>query len=340
MKSSPNPSSSSPRHLRVRWSGDRKWKVDRLCPGQVVAHGLQLPSVEKSTTRAGSSALSCCGASSNHTRRVPWLLLAQNSKDAVYVRRGFTLLEMLVVVSIIGFLAAISLPAISGMTRANSMNTALQQLQTDCGLARQLALTRRTTVYMVFVPQYSVAYGQPINELSTFNNLLSHQYSAYALVSLRSVGDQPGRAYPQYLTEWKPLPEGIFVASFKFSSPGVTQVLTTNTLTGATNVFNILPFPYMSNNLPYPAADSITSVGPYEPPLPYVAFSPLGQLVTTNNFDEYIPLARGKVQYVPGNSPGPALALETPVGNSTNNCNIIHLDWLTARATIERNALK
>jgi hypothetical protein len=70
--------------------------------------------------------------------------------------------------------------------------------------------------------------------------------------------------------------------------------------------------------------------------LPYIGFSPLGQL-TTNN-DEYIPLCRGRV--IPPVGVRAAFPTETPATNSVNNCNLIHLDWLTARAKIERNQLR
>ncbi len=242
---------------------------------------------------------------------------------------------MLVVVTIIGFLAALALPHLPGMTRANSMTTAVQQMLGDCALARQLAMSHRSTVYMVFVPPLPVAGGVPANEASSYNNLLAHQYGAYALVSLRSVGDQPGQAHPQYLTEWKPLPDGVFVAPWKFASPQPVLVTSTNTLSGLTNAFQIYPFAQIL--IPFPATDAVTAAGAaFTPALPCIGFSPLGQLAT--NGDEFIPLDRGRVLY-PVGAAGPVAAtpIEAPAGNAVNNCNVIHLDWLTARAKVERN---
>ena len=249
------------------------------------------------------------------------------------LRRAFTVLEMMVVITIIGFLAAVALPHLPGMTRANSMTTAVQQLLGDCALARQLAMSHRSTVYMVFMPPYSAAASRPLNETNSYNSLLAHQYGAYALVSLRSVGDQPGLPHPQYLTEWKALPDGVFIAPWKFASISPVMATATNTLTGQTNAFQIYPFPQVQ--IPFPAIDAVTASGAV-PALPCIGFSPLGQLTT--NGDEYIPLDRGRVQYPVGAAALIAgTPIETPSGNATNNCNIIHLDWLTARAKIERN---
>ena len=174
-----------------------------------------------------------------------WAARCHHAKFTIQnLRRAFTVLEMLVVITIIGFLAALALPHLPGMTRANSMTTAVQQLLADCALARQLAMSHRSTVYMVFVPPYSGGPpAVPSTRRTATTTLLAHQYGAYALVSLRSVGDQPGRPHPQYLTEWKPLPDGVFIAPWKFASSTPVVATSTNTLTGVTNVFQIYPFP-------------------------------------------------------------------------------------------------
>ena len=64
---------------------------------------------------------------------------------------AFTLLELLTVIAIIGILAAITVPNLHTF-KPNTMAAASSQLLADVGRARQLAISHRTTVYMVFVP--------------------------------------------------------------------------------------------------------------------------------------------------------------------------------------------
>src|SRR5687767_650318 len=65
---------------------------------------------------------------------------------------AFPLIELLVVFAIIGVLAAIIGPSITGMRKGDAMLAGTRQMADAVSRARQLAISQRTTVYMVFVP--------------------------------------------------------------------------------------------------------------------------------------------------------------------------------------------
>jgi hypothetical protein len=178
--------------------------------------------------------------------------------------------------------------------------------------------------------------------------------NGYMMVSMRDVGDQPGRTFAKDLMRVKTLPAGAFISPLKF--------------------YDALPYPFTptyplnrpdlpiyrflrTNAIPFPTSDVMTNDSfmlQYQKSprginfvtVAYIAFNYLGQLTagdgTVLPYDENIPLAYGSLATTrnPTNKMpdrGPISVIETPAGNDTNiSYNIIHIDRITGRARLER----
>ena len=250
---------------------------------------------------------------------------------------GITLMELIVVISIIGILAAIALPSVTGMRQSNLMGSANRQLLDDLALARQQAIKNRTEVRVVFAPPITTMVPFQPQSVPQFapddlDPLILGQYVSYRLFATRTVGDQPGRHYARYLTPWKDLPDGVFIAADKFQdNPQVTQyrVDLPNNRVEMIRTFPYAAFPYPTNGSPIIAT------------LPYITFDYQGRLSSRDAFNGrgIIPLARGGILHARANDKNTwagADAQERPPGNSVNNYNFIVIDAITGRARVER----
>jgi prepilin-type N-terminal cleavage/methylation domain-containing protein len=285
-------------------------------------------------------------------------------------RHAFTLLELLVVIAILGLLAGLTVPVLRNFSKSDATISGSRQLVDGLARARQMAMSQRTTVYMVFIPTNfwvdttgtfpnnsanSWWKNLPDNLKTTVTNLADKQLSGFNFVAKGAMGDQPGQHAWHYLDRWQGLPEGTYISWQKFTNPPPTKPVNEPSYVITDPIYpskfyQIFAF-NTATNIPFPSEKGTNSYTA-RIVLPYVAFNYLGQLTfdgqTMADRDEHIPLSQGSV--LPLTAPGTkALQLlgppavfgtpdvkEDPPGNSTNiSYNIIHIDRLTGRAVLE-----
>ncbi len=115
---------------------------------------------------------------------------------------GFTLVELLIVISIMAIMFAIAVPRFEDIGRGGKMRAAVNELRSTIALARQWAIANREDVYLVLPDDFSAVYSG----LST--NEYAKALRSYAVFT-RSRG---------YIKDWAYLPAGIYFVDQNNSS--------------------------------------------------------------------------------------------------------------------------
>jgi prepilin-type N-terminal cleavage/methylation domain-containing protein len=287
----------------------------------------------------------------DHPSSVAALRRVDGLRKTSLASHAYTLLELLTVITIMGLIAALAAPTLRAL-KPNAKVAATRQLLDAVGRARQLAISQRTTVYMVFLSTNLASYlatasvtnSWNANDLNAAMSLLDKQLTGYAYVTLRSVGDQPGAYHPTYLSSWRTLPQGAYIPPQKFNA--VLTFTNTDLLPGTVYVPGRLRVPPFSltNNIPFPL--ETTRPPPYIA-LPYIAFDGMGQLVSgVPGQPELIPVSEGIVSVARDSETKVALAgqaptvRELPPGNTLQNYSLVYIDRLTGRAHVERRKVQ
>jgi prepilin-type N-terminal cleavage/methylation domain-containing protein len=244
------------------------------------------------------------------------------------ISAAFTVTELLVVITIIGVVAAISIPALKGIGQSQTISNGARQLLEDLALARQYAILNRSVVHMLFVPP--AVTNLTLTDDPLANRLKGGAYTTYAIYAERTIGDQPGQSRPRYMSRWKTLPDGVIIAPQEF------QPL--NDAAWKAVPSNDRPLHYQTGFW-FPTLTNQNTVA-----LPHISFDVDGSVRSyripgnASFQDEYLYLARGSV-LVARDDKGQFVDLdvrESPPGNSTNNYHRIRIDGLTGRPYLER----
>jgi len=109
--------------------------------------------------------------------------------------KGFTLIEMLTVLVIIGILLAATLPAVTHLMKSSGLTVAAREVSDTLSLARQYAITHRTVTRVVFPCS--------LTTLAAWSATGTNQAPSYQSYAVLEFG-----ATTNYISKWEFLPVG------------------------------------------------------------------------------------------------------------------------------------
>jgi prepilin-type N-terminal cleavage/methylation domain-containing protein len=232
-------------------------------------------------------------------------------KSRMNKQRGFTLVEMLAVLVIMGLLIIFAVPAVEHVMKSSGLSAATREVSNTLGLARQYAITHRTNTRVIF------AYNNGVPQTSS-----NQDYIAYTVV----VADPAATPAPgnnvgwDYIGKWEFLPNGvIFLNDTPGNTPFAVPPSPTGPFLGGYNLNTTLQNNFL---LYFPATNSVNLVA-----FAYIEFGPTGADTRSDGNTDQITLTEGFIQ--------PPSANLYPFRTSSNFVNIA-VDSIVGRIQIQR----
>ncbi|MEP7015267.1 MAG: type II secretion system protein [Verrucomicrobiota bacterium] len=121
--------------------------------------------------------------------------MTSNLRHLTFGRKGFTLLELLVVMGIIAILLVVVIPAVTSLSKSSGRKGAIGNLLGAIEQARAEAIKTGQATYVVF-PTFTTGSPAIIDR---------YNYKAYAVFT----DDPASPVRPKQLTNWKTFPTGV-----------------------------------------------------------------------------------------------------------------------------------